>query len=74
MSAGNTAEGRGSRFLERVDETLLIWLVSGPARASLDLLFVSREGLGGDVMLGDCLGHKDHQIIEFSILEEVTCE
>lgn len=35
--------------------------------APLDLLFANREGLVGDVMVGGCLGHSDHKILEFLI-------
>ncbi|KAK4826886.1 hypothetical protein QYF61_012074 [Mycteria americana] len=76
MSAGNTntAERKQSRrFLECVEENFLTQLVSEPTRegAPLDLLFVNREGLVGDVMVGGCLGQSDHEMIEFSILGEV---
>ena len=45
-------------------------LVSEPTRegAPLDLLFVNREGLVGDVMAGGHLGHSDHEMTEFLIL------
>ena len=36
----------------------------------LDLLFANRDGLVGDVVVGGCLGHSDHEIIEFSIFGE----
>jgi len=39
--------------------------------ALLDLLFTNREGLVGDVKVGDCLGQSDHEIVEFSILGDV---
>ena len=47
-------------------------LVREPIRegALLDLLFVNREGLVDDVVVGGQLGHSDHEIIEFSILRE----
>ena len=35
--------------------------------ALLDLLFVNGEGLMGDVMVGGCLGHSDHEMVEFKI-------
>ncbi|KAK4824001.1 hypothetical protein QYF61_009126 [Mycteria americana] len=62
----NTAERKQSRrFLERVEDNFLTQLVHEPARegAPLDLLFVNREGLGGDVMVGGCLGHSDHKMV-----------
>jgi len=48
-------------------------LVSEPTRecASLDLLFVNREGLVCDVVVGCCLGHSDHVMIEFLTLREI---
>ena len=44
-------------------------VLSEPTRkdALLDLLFVNREGLVGDVMVGGCLGHSDHEMVEFKI-------
>ncbi|GAB0205531.1 hypothetical protein GRJ2_003018700 [Grus japonensis] len=33
----------------------------------LDLLFVNRDGLMGEGMIGGCLGHKDDDIVEFKI-------
>ena len=33
----------------------------------LDLLFVNREGLVGDVEVGGCLEHSDHKMLDFSI-------
>ena len=69
----NTAEQDQSwRFLESVADNFLTQLVSEPTRegALLDLLFVNREGLVGDVAVRGRLGHSDHEIIEFSILRE----
>jgi len=37
----------------------------------MDLLFVSREGLMGDMMVGSRLGHSDREMMEFSVLGEV---
>ena len=41
-------------------------VVGEPTRgmAILDLLFTNRDGLVGDVVVGGCLGHSDHEIIE----------
>lgn len=33
----------------------------------IDLLFMNREGLVGDMVVGGSLGYSDHEIIEFSI-------
>ncbi|KAF1435395.1 hypothetical protein FQV21_0002170, partial [Spheniscus demersus] len=67
----NTAESKQSRrFLECcVEDNFLTQLVSEPTRggASLNLLFTNREGLVGDVVVGDRLGLSDHEMIEFSI-------
>ena len=70
----NTAERKQSRrFLECAEDNFLTQLVSEPAREGvpLDLLFVNREGLVGDVVVGGHLGHSDHEMIEFLILGEV---
>lgn len=47
-------------------------LVSEMTRAGalLDLLFTNREELMGDVVVGGCLEHNDHELIEFSIFDE----
>ncbi|GAB0210072.1 hypothetical protein GRJ2_003473000 [Grus japonensis] len=57
------------RFLECVEDNFLTQLVSEPTREGvlLDLLFVNR-GLVGDVIFGGCLGHSNHEMIEFSIV------
>lgn len=46
--------------------------LSAPTRGGtlLDLLFTNRHGLMGDVFEG-CLGQRDHEMIEFSILGDV---
>ncbi|KAM9649084.1 uncharacterized protein ACIBXB_011576 [Morphnus guianensis] len=70
----NTAERKQPRrLLECVEENFLTQLVREPPREGslLDLLFVDREGLAGDVMVGGRLGHSDHEMIEFSVLGEV---
>ena len=36
----------------------------------LDLLFLNREGLVGDVKVGRYLGHSDHEMLDFLILVE----
>ena len=36
--------------------------------ALLDLLFVNREGLVGEVVIGGCLGHSNHAVAEFQII------
>ncbi|KAK4807752.1 hypothetical protein QYF61_023585 [Mycteria americana] len=61
------------RFLDCVEDNFLTELVSEPTREGslLDLLFVNREGLVGDVTVGGCLGHSDHEMTEVLILGEV---
>ena len=62
----NAAERKQSRrFPQCVEENFLTQLVREPTMegAPLDLLFVNREGLVGDVMVGGCLGHNDHEMI-----------
>jgi len=70
----NTTQRKQSkRFLECMEDSFLTQLVREPTRggALLDLLFTNREGLVGDVKVGDCLGQSDHEIVEFSILGDV---
>ena len=65
----NTAEREQSqRFLECIGDNFLTQLVKEPTQGSkiLDLLFVHREGLVGDVKVGGCLGQSDHEMIDFS--------
>ena len=38
----------------------------------LDLMFEKRDGLIGDVMIGGCLGHSDHEMVEFKIFSVMT--
>ena len=69
----NTGEREQSRrFLECVGDNLLTELVKEPMRGSeiLDLLFVNKEGLLGDVMVGGHLGSNDHKMVHFFILVE----
>lgn len=71
----NTMEKKQTRrFLECVDDNFLVQVVREPTRQGipLDLYFVNREGLVGDVMVGSCCGHGDHKVIEFSIHGEAT--
>ena len=69
----NTADKEQSwRFLEYVGDNFLTQLVREPMRGSniLDLLFVNRESLVGDVKVGGHLGQSDHEMLDFSILVE----
>ena len=56
-----------------MEDSFLMQLVGEPTRggALLDLVFANREGLVGEVKVGDRLGQSDHGIVEFSILGEV---
>ena len=55
-----------------MEDNFLAQLVREPTRASniLDLLFVNREGLVGDVKVGGHLGQSDHKMLDFSTLVE----
>ena len=66
----NTADREQSqRFLECVGDNFLTQLVKEPTRGSkiLDLLFVNREGLVGNVKVGGHLGHSDHEMLDFLV-------
>ncbi|RMC12138.1 hypothetical protein DUI87_11273 [Hirundo rustica rustica] len=70
----STAEKRQSRkFLECMEDNFLSQLVGEPSSGGtmLDLLYVNRDGLVGDVVVGGQLGQSDHEIIEFSIFGEI---
>jgi len=69
----NTAKRKQSqRFLECVGDNVLAQMVKEITRGSkiLDLLFVNREGLVGDVKVRGRLGESDHKMLDFSILVE----
>lgn len=57
-------------------DNFLVQSASEPTRGGtlLDLLFVIREELVGDVMIGGLLGYGYHEMIEFSIPKEVRRE
>ncbi|PKU41475.1 hypothetical protein llap_8217 [Limosa lapponica baueri] len=64
----NAVERKESRrILEYVENNFLTQPMSKPTRddALLDLLFASRKGLVGDVMVGGRLGPGDHEMIGF---------
>ena len=72
-SAGFITQRMGNwRFLECVGDNFLTQLVKEPTRGSkiLDLLFVNREGLVGDVKVGGHLGNSNLKVLDFSILVE----
>ena len=67
----NTADREQSwRFLECVGDNFLTQLVKEPTRRRkiLDLLFVNREGVVGDVKVGGHVGQSDHEMLDFLIL------
>ncbi|XP_009874290.1 PREDICTED: uncharacterized protein LOC104278875 [Apaloderma vittatum] len=69
----NTADRKQStRFLDCVEDNFLTQLVSEPTRggALLDLLLTNREGLVDNVVVGGLLGLSDHEMIDFSILDQ----
>ena len=61
---------RSRKFLKHVEDNFLVQVLREPTRkgALLDLLFVNREGLMGKVVIGGCLGHSDHEVVEFQII------
>ena len=69
----DTADREQSQtFLECVGDSFLTQLVREPMRGSkiLDLLFLNREGLVGDVKAGGHLGQRDHEMLDFLVLVE----
>lgn len=59
--------------MEWLENNFLMLLVRKYSRGStpLDLLFPNREGLVGDMVIGSCLDHSDHEITKFFILGDV---
>lgn len=55
------------KFLKHVEDNFLIQVLREMTRkgALLDLLVVNRYGLTGEVMIGGCLGHSGHEMVEF---------
>lgn len=39
--------------------------------ALLDLLFVNRDNIMCEVMIGGCLGHSNHEMVEFKIFGDM---
>lgn len=52
-----------------VEDYFLSQALSWPTRKDvlLDLFFLTREGCVGDMMVGGCLGHSDHELVDFKI-------
>ncbi|GAB0208304.1 mitochondrial enolase superfamily member 1 [Grus japonensis] len=68
---GNTAKhAQSRRFLQSTDDNFLTQVVEEPMRRGvlLDLVLTNKEGLVGDVKVGDSLGCSDHEMVEFRIL------
>ncbi|GAB0177896.1 hypothetical protein GRJ2_000254900 [Grus japonensis] len=66
----HTADTSTSRsFLKHLDDNFLVQLLKELTRkgALLDLLLMNREGLMGELAIGGCLGHSDHEVVEFKI-------
>ncbi|GAB0202528.1 mitochondrial enolase superfamily member 1 [Grus japonensis] len=66
----HTADTSRSRsFLKHLDDNFLVQVLKEPTRkgALLDLLLMNREGLLGEMAIGGCLGHSDHEVVEFKI-------
>ncbi|KAM9591477.1 uncharacterized protein ACIBXB_006274 [Morphnus guianensis] len=61
---------RSRKFLKHIEDNLLVQVLRELTRkgALLDLLFVNREGLMGEVVIGGCLGHSDHEVVEVQIV------
>ena len=55
-----------------MEDNFLTKLMSEPTREGnlLDLLFVNKKGLVGDVVVGGRLGHSDHEMINFEFSEK----
>jgi len=60
---------RSGKFPKYVEDNFLPQVLCKPTRkgALLALLFVNREGFVGDVVVCGCLGHSDHEMVEFTI-------
>ena len=68
------AGGRQSRrFLESVEDNILVQVVDGPTQgeALLDLVLTNAEESIREVKIGGSLGCSDHALVEFVILKNV---
>ena len=65
----HTADTNRSRKFH-VEDNLLAQVLKEPTRKSafLDLLFVNRERLVGELKTGGCLGHSNHEVVKLQIL------
>ena len=72
MPVMTSASEQFQTFLQCVGDIFLTQLVRESTRGSkiLDLLYVNRKGLAGDVKVGGHLGQSDHEMLDFLILVE----
>jgi len=57
---------RSRKFLKHVEENFLVQLLMELTRKGALLnMFVNRERLVGKVVINSCLGHSDHEVVEF---------
>lgn len=56
--------------MKQVEDDFLVEIVREPTRerAHLDLLFGNREGFMDKVVIGDCLSHNEHKVVELQII------
>lgn len=56
---------KSGKFLNFVGDNFVsqVLIESTKEDALLDLLFMKREGLMGDVLVGGCLDHSDHEMV-----------
>lgn len=68
-STGNINRKKSRNFLKLVKDYFLVQVLRDPIRKSvlLDLLFVNRQGLMDEEVIGGCLGHTDYDVAEFQI-------
>lgn len=67
LAEHHTADtGRSRRFLKQLRDKILVQVLKELTRkpAILDLLFVNREGLVDDVVIGGHLGYSDHEVVK----------
>lgn len=61
---------KAGKYLKHAEDNFLSQVLSELTRRGFlpDLLFENKGGLGVEVMVGGCLGHSDHGLVEFQIL------
>jgi len=69
-----TGQKQSRRFLEYVDNNLLLQVIEEPTNrgAMLDIVLTSKEGLVGNVKRKGSLGCCDHEMMGFKILRAVS--